>query len=223
MKLKRYVRLPAGSMSSAFLSMFILIAFVGCEAAITEEKVNAPSPSATEEIKKPVTKEVSTVTLKTSLGDIVIELDGKAAPLTTKNFMAYVEKGHYKGTVFHRVINGFMIQGGGFDESFNQLQTMPPVKNEADNGLKNVRGTISMARTPDINSASDQFFINLADNKPLDHRDGSSNGFGYCVFGKVISGMEVVDKIAKVKTGSKGMHRNVPVENIVIKDAVVAP
>ncbi|HCE44950.1 MAG TPA: peptidylprolyl isomerase [Lentisphaeria bacterium] len=201
--------------------MILLFAFTGCKSG-SDEKVNEPEPSPSKvEIKQVAPKDIRKVTLKTSLGDIVVELDEKAAPLTTKNFLAYVEKGHYRGTVFHRVINGFMIQGGGFDESFKKLQTMPPVKNEADNGLKNARGTISMARTPDINSASDQFFINLADNKPLDHRDASSNGFGYCVFGKVISGMEVVDRIAKVKTGSKGMHRDVPVENIVIKDAVL--
>ncbi len=160
------------------------------------------------------------ITIKTSLGDIVLELFEKEAPITAKNFLQYVTSGHFKGTIFHRVINGFMIQGGGFDTSFNQPKGLPPIKNEATAALKNARGTIAMARTSDINSATSQFFINLADNAFLDHRDNSASGFGYCAFGKVTSGMDVVDKIAKVKTSSKGMHDDVPVENIVITDVV---
>jgi cyclophilin family peptidyl-prolyl cis-trans isomerase len=160
------------------------------------------------------------ITIKTSEGDIVLELFEKEAPVTVKNFLQYVTSGHFKGTIFHRVIDGFMIQGGGFDTSFRQLQTMPPIKNEATTELKNARGTIAMARTSDINSATCQFFINLVDNSFLDHRDKSSSGFGYCAFGKVTSGMDVVDKIAKVKTSSKGMHADVPVENVVITDVV---
>lgn len=160
------------------------------------------------------------ITIKTSEGDIVLELFEKEAPITAKNFLQYVTSGHFKGTIFHRVISGFMIQGGGFDTSFRQLQTLPPIKNEATASLKNARGTIAMARTSDINSATCQFFINLVDNDFLDHRDNSSGGFGYCAFGKVTSGMEVVDKIAKVKTSSKGMHADVPVENVVITDVV---
>jgi cyclophilin family peptidyl-prolyl cis-trans isomerase len=160
------------------------------------------------------------ITIKTSLGDIVLELFEKEAPVTVKNFLQYVTGGNFKETIFHRVINGFMIQGGGFDTSFNQPKGFPPIKNEATAALKNARGTIAMARTSDINSATSQFFINLADNAFLDHRDNSASGFGYCAFGKVTSGMDVVDKIAKVKTSSKGMHDDVPVENIVITDVV---
>ena len=160
------------------------------------------------------------ITIKTSAGDIVLELFEKEAPGTVKNFLQYVSSGHFKGTIFHRVINGFMIQGGGFDASFRQLPTMPPVKNEATAELKNARGTIAMARTSDINSATSQFFINLVDNGFLDHRDNTDRGFGYCAFGKVTSGMDVVDKIAKVKTSSKGMHADVPVENVLITDVV---
>ena len=160
------------------------------------------------------------ITIKTSEGDIVLELFEKEAPVTVKNFLQYVTSGHFKGTIFHRVINGFMIQGGGFDASFRQLPGLPPIKNEAAAELKNARGTIAMARTSDINSATSQFFINLADNGFLDHRDNSASGFGYCAFGKVTSGMEVVDKIAKVKTSSKGMHADVPVENVLITDVV---
>ncbi len=163
------------------------------------------------------------VTIKTSLGDIELELDDKAAPVTVLNFLKYATDGHYKGTIFHRVITGFMIQGGGFDGAFRQLPTMPPIKNEAANGLKNDRGTIAMARTQVVDSASSQFFINLSDNAFLNHRDKSMEGFGYCVFGKVVKGMDVVDKIAKVKTGSKGMHDDVPVENVVIVDVVNVP
>ncbi len=161
------------------------------------------------------------VTLKTNFGDIEIELDEKAAPVTTMNFMKYATDGHYRGTIFHRVIPGFMIQGGGFDVSFRQLPCMPPIKNEAGNGLKNNRGTIAMARTNVVDSATAQFFINLADNDFLNHRNNSADGFGYCVFGKVSKGMEVVDKIAAVRTGSKGPHDDVPVENIVINDVVI--
>ena len=160
------------------------------------------------------------VTLKTTMGDIEIELNEKAAPISAKNFLQYVAAGHYKGTIFHRVIDGFMIQGGGFDTSFKQLTVKAAIKNEAGNGLKNVKGTLAMARTSDVNSATCQFFVNLIDNDFLNHRDDSTQGFGYCVFGKVSKGMDVVDKIAKVKTGSKGMHANVPVENVVITDAV---
>ncbi|HCE43678.1 MAG TPA: hypothetical protein DET40_09025 [Lentisphaeria bacterium] len=163
------------------------------------------------------------VTIKTSMGDIEIELNEKAAPVTVMNFLKYVTDGHFKGTIFHRVIDGFMIQGGGFDASFRQSPCMPPIKNEAGNGLKNDRGTIAMARTQVVDSATAQFFINLSNNDFLNHRDNSAEGFGYCVFGKVVNGMDVVDKIAKVKTGSKGMHDDVPVSNVVITDVVSAP
>ena len=154
------------------------------------------------------------IKIKTTLGDITIELDEERAPITCQNFIKYVENGHYNGTIFHRVIDNFMIQGGGFDESFRQLPTMKPIINEANNGLQNKRGTIAMARTSDINSATAQFFINVADNDFLDHQDNTPQGFGYCVFGKVIDGMDVVDKIKSVKTTTRGPHQDVPEKNI---------
>ena len=160
------------------------------------------------------------VLLETSMGNIKLELNREKAPKTVDNFMEYVRSGHYKGTVFHRIIDGFMIQGGGFDESFNKKSTRPPIKNEADNGLKNDRGTIAMARTGDPHSAAAQFFINVSNNVPLNHRDKSVRGWGYCVFGKVIDGMDVVNKIKNVKTGSKGpFSQDAPQENVIIKDA----
>ena len=160
-------------------------------------------------------------TIETNLGDIELDLDEKKAPLTVKNFVDYAKSGHYNDTIFHRVINGFMIQGGGFTADMNQKPTKEPIRNEAMNGLKNDRGTIAMARTMVVDSATSQFFINLVDNSFLDFRNPSPQGFGYAVFGKVTKGMEVVDKIAKVQTGSRGMHQDVPVEPIVIKKVTV--
>ena len=160
------------------------------------------------------------ITLKTNFGDIGIELFEKEAPLTTKNFLKYVQSGFYRETLFHRVIPGFMIQGGGMDRAFNQKPTDPPVKNEAANQLSNKRGTIAMARTSVVDSATSQFFINLVDNDFLDFRAPTPQHYGYCVFGKVVSGMDVVDKIAGVATGRRGMHADVPVEDVVILDAV---
>ena len=160
------------------------------------------------------------VTIKTSKGNIKLELDAAAAPETVKNFLSYVKEGFYKDTIFHRVIPGFMIQGGGFDTSFTQKKTHAPIKNEAMNQLPNKRGSIAMARTSVVDSATSQFFINLVDNDFLNFRAPVPQYFGYCVFGKVVSGMDVVDKIAGVKTGVRGMHRDVPVDNVVILDAV---
>ena len=154
------------------------------------------------------------VKMATSKGDIVIELYADKAPVTVENFLRYVNDGAYDGTIFHRVIKGFMNQGGGFTPD---LQKRPPIKNEADNGLKNTRGTIAMARTSDPNSATNQFFINTADNDFLDHKSKSMQGWGYAVFGKVTEGMDVVDSIAGVKTGPRGPFRSdVPLENIEI-------
>jgi peptidyl-prolyl cis-trans isomerase B (cyclophilin B) len=161
------------------------------------------------------------VKLETNMGEIVLELNAEKAPDTTANFLQYVKDGFYNGTIFHRVINGFMIQGGGFEANMNQKPTRPPIKNEADNGLTNEPYTIAMARTMDPHSASSQFFINVADNKMLNHRDKSPQGWGYAVFGKVIKGQEVVDKIKAVATGSRGMHENVPVEPVTIIKATV--
>jgi cyclophilin family peptidyl-prolyl cis-trans isomerase len=156
------------------------------------------------------------VILETSQGNIEIELDAKSAPVTVENFLAYVDAGHYDGTIFHRVIPGFMIQGGGFDAAMSQKPTRAPIKNEADNGLGNARGTIAMARTNDPNSATAQFFINTVDNANLNRNPSSA---GYAVFGKVTAGMDVVDKIEKVPTTSKGGHRDVPSEAVTITKA----
>ncbi|HOB46722.1 MAG TPA: peptidylprolyl isomerase [Zoogloea sp.] len=161
------------------------------------------------------------VKLTTNHGDIVIELDAEKAPESVKNFIAYVEAGHYNNTVFHRVINGFMIQGGGFEPGMKQKPTGAPIKNEADNGLKNEAGTIAMARTQDPHSATAQFFINVADNDFLDHRAPNVQGWGYCVFGRVSEGMDVVNKIKGVKTGTSGFHQDVPKEDVVIERAEV--
>ncbi len=162
------------------------------------------------------------ITLHTNYGDITIELDFEKAPKTAANFKQYAEDGFYNGTIFHRVINGFMIQGGGFDEDFKQKETRAHIENEADNGLKNVTGTIAMARTSDPHSATAQFFINVKDNDFLNHTNKSNSGWGYCVFGKVTAGMEVVDKIKAVKTGSKGHHQDVPKEAVIIQHVTLA-
>jgi cyclophilin family peptidyl-prolyl cis-trans isomerase len=159
------------------------------------------------------------VELQTSLGVIVLELNAEAAPNTTANFIRYVQDGHYNGTIFHRVIPGFMIQGGGMDKSFREKQTRAPIVNEASNGLKNEIGAVAMARTSAPHSASAQFFINVANNAFLDFRSADDQGWGYAVFGKVIKGMDVVQKIAAVKTGDQGMHNDVPVTPIIIESA----
>ncbi len=162
------------------------------------------------------------VKLETTLGDIVIQLDEKRAPVTAKNFITYVKDGFYDGTIFHRVIPGFMAQGGGFTGDFKQKPTHATIKNEANNGLKNKRGTIAMARTSDPNSASAQFFINLVDNNFLDYRSPTQQGWGYAVFGEVVEGMSVVDAMANTPTGSGGgMPTDVPQTPIVIKKASV--
>lgn len=161
------------------------------------------------------------VKLHTNHGDITIELDEEKAPKSAANFLEYAKKGHYDGTVFHRVINGFMVQGGGFAPGMQQKSTDKPVTNEADNGLKNDKYTVAMARTNDPHSATAQFFINVADNAFLDHTAPTSGGWGYCVFGKVTDGIDVVDKIKGVKTGRTGGHQDVPVDDVVIERAEV--
>ena len=161
------------------------------------------------------------VKLHTNHGIITIELDAEKAPATVANFLAYVEAGHYDNTVFHRVIDGFMIQGGGFEPGMNQKPTGEAIKNEADNGLKNDRGTIAMARTQAPHSATAQFFINVADNDFLNYSKPDLQGWGYCVFGKVSDGLDVVDAIRKVKTGSSGFHQDVPKEDVIIERAEV--
>lgn len=161
------------------------------------------------------------VQFQTNLGNIIIELDKKKAPETVDNFVRYVSNGHYNKTIFHRVINGFMIQGGGFEKNMKEKATSAPIQNEADNGLKNKAFTLAMARTNDPHSASSQFFINLVDNEFLDHSSKTMSGWGYAVFGKVIDGTDVVNMIAEVKTTTKGFHDDVPVKPITIKEATV--
>ena len=161
------------------------------------------------------------VKLKTNHGDILLELDAAKAPQTVENFLQYVRDGFFSNTLFHRVIDGFMIQGGGMNPDMSQKATRAPVKNEADNGLKNEAYTIAMARTSDPHSATAQFFINVADNEFLNHTAPTAQGWGYCVFGKVIEGQDVVDKIKKVRTGNKAGHQDVPVENVVIESAEI--
>jgi len=162
---------------------------------------------------------MSQVKLTTNHGDILIELDAEKAPLSVANFLAYVRSGHYNGTIFHRVIKGFMIQGGGFDAGMNQKPTEAAIQNEANNGLKNAKYTLAMARTNAPHSATAQFFINATDNGFLDFKSESPTGWGYAVFGKVVEGQDVVDKIEKAKTGRSGFHQDVPVEAIVIERA----
>ncbi len=163
---------------------------------------------------------MSQVKLTTNHGDILIELDAAKAPLSVANFLQYVRSGHYDGTVFHRVIKGFMIQGGGFEPGMKQKATEAPIQNEANNGLKNAHYTLAMARTNAPHSATAQFFINTTNNGFLDFKSESPSGWGYAVFGKVVQGQEVVDKIEKVKTAGRGGHGDVPVEDVVIEKAV---
>lgn len=173
-------------------------------------------PAGVDSSENETSKNRLAVVFATSMGDITIELNPDKAPITVENFLEYVDAHFYDGTIFHRVIPGFMIQGGGLTPEMKQKQNRPPIENEADNGLKNERGTVSMARTQDVNSATSQFFINLADNTFLNH---GVRGFGYAVFGKVTEGMDIVDKIAQAPTGNIGMHRDVPVEPVIIKSA----
>ena len=161
------------------------------------------------------------VKLHTNFGTITLELDAEKAPVTVENFLQYVTDGFYNNTIFHRVIDGFMIQGGGFEPGMNQKPTKAEIKNEADNGLKNEKYTVAMARTPNPHSASSQFFINIADNSFLNFTNPTQQGWGYCVFGKVVEGMDVVDQIRKVKTGNKGGHQDVPAEDVVIESAEI--
>ncbi|GAA3614268.1 peptidylprolyl isomerase B [Gibbsiella greigii] len=162
------------------------------------------------------------VTFHTNHGDIVIKTFADKAPVTVENFLNYCRAGFYDNTIFHRVINGFMIQGGGFEPGMNQKSTQAPIKNEANNGLKNTRGTLAMARTNDPHSATAQFFINVVDNDFLNFRGENAQGWGYCVFAEVVEGLDVVDKIKGVKTGRSGMHQDVPIEDVVINSVTVS-
>lgn len=187
----------------------------GAEGAEEQEKVeNVEETTVKPEENGAMSSDV--VVMTTSKGVIKIRLDAAKAPLTVQNFLKYVDEGHYDGTIFHRVINGFMIQGGGFDQHLRQKPTHAPIKNEAMNGLKNRRGTIAMARTMVVDSATSQFFINVVDNGFLDFRAPTAQGFGYCVFGEVIEGMDVVDAIKVVPTGNAAGMGDVPKEPVVI-------
>lgn len=195
-----------------FLLVLSIMSFVSlCFSAIQEDSNNMANK--TDDTNNPV------VLIQTTLGDITLELFPNKAPITVENFLKYVKDGQYNQTIFHRVIDGFMIQGGGFTKEMKQKTVRAPIQNEAENGLSNKRGTIAMARTSDVNSATAQFFINLVDNPSLDFRGKNSRDYGYCVFGQVTQGMDVVDKIGKVKTGSVGPYLNVPKETIEIVEA----
>jgi cyclophilin family peptidyl-prolyl cis-trans isomerase len=222
-------RLWFGSVFTACLAVSVVIAMAlttGCksrdnETVVTEQKAEEEKVEEAKVSKetKVTDSNLKMVKLETSLGDIVIELDEAAAPVTVKNFLGYVEGGFFDGTIFHRVINGFMIQGGGFTADMRQKQTHSPIVNEAKNGLKNDRGTIAMARTNDPDSATSQFFINHKDNDFLNYVEGRNPG--YAVFGRTVEGMDVVDKIAAVKTTVSGGMRDVPAETVLIKSAKV--
>ena len=162
------------------------------------------------------------VVLHTNFGDIKLELDAEKAPKTVANFLEYVKDGHFDGTIFHRIIDGFMIQGGGFEPGMAQKSTKSTIENEADNGLKNEIGTIAMARTMDPHSATAQFFINVANNSFLNHSSKTTDGWGYCVFGKVADGMDIVNKIKEAKTTFRSGHQDVPVEDVIIKSVEIA-
>lgn len=180
-----------------------------------------PKADAAPAVQPTTTTSMPRVSLSTNMGDIVVELNPAKAPLSSANFIEYVQSGQYNGTIFHRVIDNFMIQGGGFDQNMQQKPTRATIQNEANNGLKNTRGTIAMARTGAPHSASSQFFINVNDNAFLDHTSPTPQGWGYTVFGKVVSGMDVVDKIKVVQTGNMSGHQNVPTQPIVITQAVL--
>lgn len=217
---------------SGFTALIAFFIISGC-ATQNADKVNAPSDidgakilsektqaDAVKESKSVKGENKMQVKFETNKGDIVVELNKAAAPKTVANFVEYVNNGHYTDTIFHRVINGFMIQGGGFDTDFNQKNAPKTVENEANNGLKNERGTIAMARTSAPHSASAQFFINTKDNGFLNYP--GQDGWGYCVFGKVVEGMDIVDEIENAETGNRGFHQDVPTENIVIKSATIS-
>jgi peptidyl-prolyl cis-trans isomerase B (cyclophilin B) len=211
------MRLSKGLLAAALPILCLAVSACGAGSESSSTPTTAdPNPAAA---STPTTKGMHMVTLTTNHGDITIELDADKAPISAENFLQYVDDGHFDGTVFHRVIPGFMIQGGGFDASMGQKPTRDEIKNEAENGLQNDRGTLAMARTNVVDSATAQFFINLVDNDFLNHTAPTAQGFGYAVFGRVTAGMDVVDKIAEVPTGNAGGHQNVPSEPVVIEKA----
>ncbi len=208
-----------------FFAIFALISTVAfADTANTAKEMKKPEVEHKNPVIKAKKKGASKVivNMKTNMGTIVLELDAEKAPVTVENFVNYAKEGFYNGTIFHRVIPNFMIQGGGFEPGMSQKATQAPIKNEADNGLKNDLGTIAMARTPDPHSASSQFFINAKDNDFLNFSAPTAHGWGYAVFGKVTEGLDIVQSIEKVKTGSAGMHQDVPVEDVIIEEVTVA-
>jgi cyclophilin family peptidyl-prolyl cis-trans isomerase len=205
-------------MTQTLMLAVFSILFVSLATAQAADPAKNPAPA-----KSAAPAKAQRVVMKTSLGEMTIELYGDKAPISVKNFLEYVDAKFYDGTIFHRVIPTFMIQGGGFTPDMQQKPTRAPIKNEAGNGLKNTTGTLAMARTGVVDSATSQFFINTVDNAFLDHRDETPAGFGYAVFAKVVNGMDVVKKIAAVPTTTKAPHQNVPVTPVVIESVRLAP
>jgi peptidyl-prolyl cis-trans isomerase B (cyclophilin B) len=207
-----------------FASLFAPLFILGCASTNTNNTMisdTQPNSLSNTNNQETTMSDMPVVQLETSMGEITIELNEEKAPKTVENFLNYVNSGHYEGTIFHRVIDGFMIQGGGMDAQMNEKKTNAPIENEADNGLKNDKGTIAMARTQDPHSATSQFFINVKDNDFLNHSGKNMQGWGYTVFGKVTDGMDVIEKMRSVATGRFGMHADVPNEPITINSAKV--
>lgn len=200
------------------LMISILLCISATSLSATEKKMTEPTPAPATASDKTAAPKVK---LTTTLGTVILQLDNEKAPISTANFLTYVKEGFYNGTIFHRVIKGFMAQGGGFDKNFKQKETHAPIKNEANNGLANKRGTIAMARTNDPNSATAQFFINYKDNEFLNYSSPTISGWGYAVFGKVIQGMEIVDEMAKQPTENRSVHQDVPKTDIVLEKAEI--
>jgi peptidyl-prolyl cis-trans isomerase A (cyclophilin A) len=210
------IRITSGKKCSLTSLCFLVISIFFLSGLFLSYAENQPADTpASNSTPAPLPKNVR-VALKTSLGDIELELNTEKAPITVQNFLQYIESGFYNDTLFHRTIPKFMIQGGGFTKGMVEKKAQSPIKNEADNGLLNLRGAVGMARNQMVNSATSQFFINVVDNPYLDHRANIARDFGYCVFGKVTKGMEVVDKIANVPSTTIGVYRNVPKQDVVI-------
>jgi len=201
------------------LAATVLLAIAGAPLGASAQAMGKPEPAGSTCTAKLKGSAPMKVKLTTSMGAVTVELNKEKAPVSTENFVKYVEAGHYNGTIFHRVIDGFMVQGGGFTKDMQQKPVQAPIKNEAANGLKNDMYTLAMARTGVRDSATAQFFINVKQNDFLNYRDESPQGWGYAVFGKVVEGQDVVDKIRKVATGNAGMYQNVPLEPVVIEKA----
>ncbi len=204
-----------------FASLFAPLFILGCASNSSIASQTQPNSTSNANTQETTMSNMPVVELETSMGNITIELNEEKAPKTVENFLSYVKSGHYEGTIFHRIIDGFMIQGGGMDAEMNEKKTNAPVENEADNGLKNDKGTIAMARTQDPHSATSQFFINVKDNDFLNHTGKNAQGWGYTVFGKVTSGMDVIEKMRGVPTGRFGMHADVPKTPVTINSAKV--